>query len=213
MPQVVQLRWNTQVTSDEYVSRQLWLEASLPTCPFHRKGGCGFGPLGTYERVEPPGTLIPRWYCPEAHTTVSLLPDCFASRLSGTLDQLEEAVAHVETAPSVDIAARELRPPAEVELPGALRWTRRRCRLVYTTLTIVITLLPELLAGCTPTITAVRSALGVDTGALVRMRELCAVHLVSLPPPVGFGPRTRAAVRGKTPRPHEAGPAPPSAET
>jgi hypothetical protein len=39
---------------------------------------------------------VARWYCPTGHTTFSLLPDCLASRLSGTLDADEEVVAAVD---------------------------------------------------------------------------------------------------------------------
>jgi hypothetical protein len=65
--------------------KQGWLSATLPRCPLHPQGGCGFARHGTYERVSPPGTRVARWYCPEGHCTFSLLPDCLAARLSGTL--------------------------------------------------------------------------------------------------------------------------------
>ena len=44
------------------------------------------------------GTLIARWYCRESHTTFSLLPDCLAARLPGTLDALEAAAVAAEEA-------------------------------------------------------------------------------------------------------------------
>ena len=60
-------------------------------------------------RRTPPGTLIARWYCRESHTTFSLLPDCLAARLPGTLARLEEVVAHPERASSLMKAADHLR--------------------------------------------------------------------------------------------------------
>ena len=88
------------------------------------------------------GTQVARWYCPESHTTFSLLPDCLAARLPGTLKMLEEVVAHAEQTPSVMKAADQIRRDA-VQLPGAMRWVRRRVRLVQHVLRLVIGLLPR----------------------------------------------------------------------
>ena len=38
----------------------------------HPQGGCGFARHGSYERVDPPGTRIARWYCRVGHQTFSL---------------------------------------------------------------------------------------------------------------------------------------------
>jgi hypothetical protein len=105
----VQLRFATSVTGEEYVSQELWLDASLAHCPLHPKGGCGFARHGTYERRSPPGTRIARWYCPRGHSTFSLLPDCLAARLPGTLAEVEEVVAGVEQARSLEAACANLR--------------------------------------------------------------------------------------------------------
>ena len=83
----MQLRFAIELTSTEYVSEQGWQKASLSHCPVHPEGGCGFCRHGTYRRVEPPGTQIARWDCPLGQQTFSLLPDCFAARLSGTLEE------------------------------------------------------------------------------------------------------------------------------
>ena len=99
----------------------------------HPEGGCGFARHGTYERMEPPGTLIARWYCPEAHKTFSLLPDHLAARFPGTLARLEEVVAAAEQTSTRAEAADRLRPD-DVTLPSALRWIDRRLRLVRTVL-------------------------------------------------------------------------------
>ena len=38
----VQLRFETGLTSKEYVSRQAWQDATLACCPLHPHGGCSF---------------------------------------------------------------------------------------------------------------------------------------------------------------------------
>ena len=111
---------------------------------------------GTYARKSPRGTKIARWYCPESHTTFSLLPDCLAARLPGTLDELEAVVVHAERAPSLAAAGDALRRDV-VELPGATRWVERRVRLVHHVLGIVVGLLPEPLARCIAEMGAVRT--------------------------------------------------------
>ena len=153
-------------------------------CPNHPGGGCSLARHGTYARKTPPGTRIARWYCPESHTTFSLLPDCLAARLPGTLAELEEAVAAAERSPTVTAAAAVLRP-GRSEPPGAMRWLRRRIRLVRRVLTAVRGLLPECLAGCPATILAVRGRLGTDA-ALVWLREMAAPQLPTLPMPLGY---------------------------
>ena len=88
-------------------------------------------------------------YCAESHTTFSLLPDCLAARLPGTLQELETVVVHAEQATSLLQAAEQVRRD-RIELPGAVRWLRRRVRLVQQVLRRVIGLLPQHLAGCRP---------------------------------------------------------------
>ena len=51
-----------------------------------RTSACSFARHGTYMRKTPRGTRVARWYCPQSRTTFSLLPDCLAARLPGTLD-------------------------------------------------------------------------------------------------------------------------------
>lgn len=181
----MQLRFDTGHTSDEYVSRQAWQDASLPRCPNHRYGGCSFARHGTYERKTPPGTRVARWYCPESHTTFSLLPDCLAARLPGSLNELEEVVAVAERASSLEVAADTVRRGDEVELPGAVRWLRRRMQRVQRSLLLVIGLLPEHFAGCTAQIDSFRTRLGQDA-VLMALRDLAAAQLPALPSPLGF---------------------------
>ena len=204
---LVQFRLATGLTSEEYVNRQEWQHASLLHCPFHPKGGCGFRRHGTYPRKYPAGARVPRWYCPTAHATVSLLADCFAAKLPGSLASLERVVAEAERPGTQEAVAMQIRP--ELEPAGALRWTRRRVRAVHAGLRAAIGLLPVLLAGCLPDILSVRAALGVEF-ALPVLREKAGPHLSLLPPPLGFGPRPQR----RRPRPssvqHDPGPDPPT---
>jgi len=202
----VQLRLATELTSEEYVRQEAWRSATLSQCPLHPQGGCGIAGHGAYERKNPSGVWIPRWYCSEGHLTVSLLPDFVASRLSSSLEEVEGVVTAVEVAPSLEAAASELRP--DIELPGAVRWTRRRVSAVRVTLTVTIGLLPVVLAGIELNIPSFREALGVER-VLPALRERLAPRLTQLPPPVGFGPRPRPRRRGAGLSQHEVGPDPP----
>jgi hypothetical protein len=127
---------------------------------------------------------VARWYCPKAQTTFSLLPDCLSSRLMGSLDEAEHAVALSESV-GIEAAAQTLRV-GDVELPGVLRWLRRRRLGVRAALLALVTALPGRL-GAVAEVRAVRSALGTDR-ALVSLREIGVAHLHALPPPLGFRP-------------------------
>ena len=105
----VQLRYETGLTGAEYVTAEGWRLARLERCPLHPHGGCGFARHSTYRRKKPPGTYIARWYCPQGHCTFSLLPDHLAARFPGTLAEIEQVVATVEQASSVEAAANALR--------------------------------------------------------------------------------------------------------
>lgn len=203
----VQLRHKTSLTSTEYVTREAWRDASLEECPVHRADECTFARHGTYERVHPPGTRVARWYCRGAHCSFSLLPDCLASRLSATLCEVEAVVVVAEQARSVEAAADQVRTDS-VELPGAIRWTRRRAALIHTVLNILIGLMPEHFLGCRPTLASFRHQLEL-TWVLAALREVAAGHLSALPPPLGFGPRLRRAGRPGCAFQHQAGPDPP----
>jgi len=189
----VQLRFACEHTGEEYVSQQAWQSASLPCCPLHPQGGCGFARHGTYKRVSPPGTLITRWSCRKGHCTFSLLPDCLAARLSGTLAEVEAVVRAVEQAPSVEAACGELR--LDIELPGALRWISRRVHRVHASLNLLKGLLPEAFTHCPPRLAAFAEHLGLAE-VLVGLRQIAAVFLHRLPAPLGFVPR-RNAGRGR----------------
>jgi hypothetical protein len=202
----VQLRHPTSLTSNDYVTRQAWREASLDRCPAHPRGGCGFRRNGSYARVEPPGMRVARCYCPTAQTTWSLLPDCLASRLSSDLAEVEQVVTRVAAGPSIEAAAAAVRP--DITLPSAVRWVQRRVLPVRAALLALVTLMPSQFAGCSPTVAAVTAVVGT-TPALVRLREIGAPHLAALPPPLGFGPRRRPWQRWGRRCQHDPGADPP----
>lgn len=206
----VQLRFDSGHTSEDYVTREGWRNASLSACPRHPRGGCGFARHGTYLRMDPPGTRIARWYCPQGHCTFSLLPDHLAARFPGTLTHIETVVAAVERAPSVEAAANALRPD-DVSLATALRWVRRRVRLVHAALTIVVSLLPDLCLGCSPTVESLRIRLACEP-VLIRLREITSVHLHGLPRPLGLRPPGGAGGGRKSASQQYKGPDPPAGQ-
>ena len=203
----VQLRYETGLTDAEYVTREAWRLASLARCPLHARGGCGFARHGTYERMRPPGTHIARWYCPQGHRTFSLLPDHLAARFPGTLSEIEQVVATVEQAPSLEAAADRLRSDP-VTLPSAVRWVRRRVDPVRALLTVLVGLLPQLLLGCAPTIAALRGRLACEQVLMV-LRELAQVHLQALGRPLGFRYRVYASGERNLSLQQHMGPDPP----
>jgi hypothetical protein len=181
----VQLRFACKLTGAEYVTQRAWQKASLPRCPLHPSGGCGFTRHGTYARGTPPGTQIARWYCRTGHCTFSLLPDCLAARLPGTLAEIDAVVRAVEQAPSLEAACRNLRPA--IELPGVLRWARRRVQAVHAALHALKGLLPERFP-CSATLAAFATCLGV-LEVLVALRPIGEPFLANLSSPLGFLPR------------------------
>lgn len=204
---MVQLRLETGLTGEQYVNAQTWRTARLERCPNHPHGDCSLARHGTYERKTPQGTRIARWYCPESHTTFSLLPDCLAARLPGTLQALEVVVAVAERAASLVDAANEIRRDA-VHLPGAMRWVGRRVRLVHNALGAAIGLIPDRLAPCIPEMVPVRERLG-SRSALRELRSLAAPQLRLLPAPVGFHPHRLGTTDRNRARQHKPGRDPP----
>ena len=203
----MQLRFQTGLTGADYVTQEGWRLARLAHCPLHPRGGCGFASHGTYERVSPAGTRIARWYCPQGHCTFSLLPDHLAARFPGTLCEIEQVVASVEQAPSLEAAANALRPD-DVMLATALRWIRRRMRLIHTVLAVVVSLLPDLCIGASPTVQSFRIRLACEP-VLIALRGLACIHLQALPRPLGFRPPGEAGGGRKAPFQQRMGPDPP----
>jgi hypothetical protein len=135
---------------------------------------------------------VPRFRCPKQGETISLLPAFLAARFSATLDEIEEAVDALEAASSVAAAAETLRPDDDeraVTSISAARWVRRRWRPIVAALVAIVTLIPEL-AGCTPTLAAIRAHLGVER-VLARLRVLAHAQLGALAPPLGLCTRGR----------------------
>ena len=196
----MQLRLEMAHTSEQYVSERGWASARLERCPLHPHGGCGFARHGTYTRVEPPGTQIARWYCRQGRTTFSLLPDALASRLSSTLAEIEQVLAEVEGASSVEQASAALRP--DITLPSAVRWVRRRLGPMRSALLAIVTLLG---LGCAATLGGVRASLGSPL-TLGELRARVAARLASLVAPLGFGHRASVRRARDGPFQHEAGP-------
>ena len=180
----VQLRLSGY-TSETYLAVRAWESATLDACPVHGGVSCGLVGHGYYGRVKPEGILIARFRCPQARKTFSLLPDFLSSHLSGELDEVEAVVLAVEAASSVEAAADRLRP--DIELPGAVRWVRRRLGPVRTALLVLVTMLPALI-GCAPRLGAVRAWLGSER-ALVALRALAEGQLQKLRHPLGLRPR------------------------
>lgn len=148
---------------------------------------------------------VARYYCRDAGRTYSLLPDCVAARLGGSLDEIEQVVAAVEGGVGFEKTATGLRPA--IEVAGAVRWTRGRVRRVWAALMVVVTATPAW-AGIPPRVLALRAAWSADR-VLTRVRQGHAELLSSLPYPVGFGPHARARAGRESPLQHETGPAPP----
>lgn len=148
---------------------------------------------------------IARWYCPTGRMTFSLLPDCLAARLGGSLDEVEEAVVAAE-AQGVAAAVRGLRVEHS-ELPGALRWLSRRRRGVRAGLLALITAMPGQL-GTVAEVHVLRGVLGTER-ALVALRGIGAEWLHSLPPPLGFCRPARPRAKAGQALQHTTGPDPP----
>jgi hypothetical protein len=137
--------------------------------------------------------------------TFSLLPDCLAARLPGSLADVERVVAAVEAARSVEAAAEELRP--EIELAGAIRWVRRRLRPVRAALLALVTMAVGGLVSCRPTLDSIGHQFGRPV--LRQIRSRANRHLGALAAPIGFGPRPRRGGHRRGPLEHDMGPDPP----
>ena len=203
----MQIRYATNLSAEQYVEQKAWQAATLKQCPLHPQGGCAFRKNGTYRRKYPAGTKIARWYCAVGHMSFSLLPDCLASRLSGSLIKIEDVLIEVENSPSQEAAADNIR--IDIILPSALRWIRRRIFLVKASLSLLIELLPELFADCHPSILSFQSVLNVDY-VLPQLRQVASSHLSVLPPPLGFGPLPETKKSKKSHLQHKTGTDPPS---
>lgn len=146
-----------------------------------------------------------RWYCPTGQMTFSLLPDCLAAWLGGSLDEAEQAVVAAETE-GVAATARDLRVEHS-ELPGALRWLSRRRRGIRAALLALVTAMPGQL-GAVPELRVLRGVLGTER-ALVALRGIAAEQLHLLPAPFGFCRQSTARAHRDGECQHTKGPDPP----
>ena len=119
--QPVQLRFETELTAEESVSREAWRNASFPPC---LKGLCGFdcGLMrhGTYGRKTPVPLRVARFDCRECQTTISRLPDFAAARRRGSLQEIEDDMVVLAGSASRWAAARRLFPRRD-ELSNPIR--------------------------------------------------------------------------------------------
>lgn len=144
--------------------------------------------------------------------TIGLLPDFYASRTPGLLDDIEETVAIAESARSREEAAERVRPAADanaVTLTTALRWLRRRVRSIHELLATIIGLVPARFEGCAPTVTSFRERLGTNH-VLVELRGICTRHLGHLSAPLGLIGVPRRETRAHPSFQQSTGPDPPA---
>ena len=202
----MQFRFPTELSAEEYVRKEAWKNVTVRRCPIHPDSDCRLARHGTYRRVIPEGTKIPRILCLAEHITFSLLPDCFASRLPGTLADVESVVLMVETAvrnsghdeltmttaketlTSPDLAAVVGESVADGRVFEAdFRWLKRRVEYVLSVLSVVADLFPETFGNCPPTLAAFRLVCGGGP-VLVRLRAVAESRIHEIPAPLGLNP-------------------------
>ena len=203
----MQLRFETTLLVNDYVATQGWRTAVLLSCPLHPQGGCSFARHGTYTRSTPVGMRIPRWYCPQGHCTFSLLPDFLACQLPGSLTELEFTVLQAEQSTSIEQAANTLRMD-DISLPSAVRWVRRRVKLVQEILACILPLMPSSAQDDQPSLTSLCNWCH-GSCILSELRKTFAAHLHLLPPPLGFVSHSPPKFLNVQPNQHNKGPDPP----
>ncbi len=203
----MQILFETRMTSEQYVSEQGWLGATLLSCPVHPSGGCGIRAHGSYLRKTPTGLRVARFYCAAGHVTISLLPDFMAASFSGLLAEVEEAVRVAEQTSSVVAAGQRLRPELNDER-SAGRWLRRRLSALKSGLTSLVTSVPELF-GVAPTLSAVAARLAAGAGrVLIAARWKATSLLVRMATPLGFRHRSAVSMNNAESLQQAMGPAP-----
>lgn len=205
----VQLRSDTKLTVEQYISQKAWLSATLPSCPVHGRGCQPIG-NGYYWRKYPQPLAVARFYCERARTTFSLLPDFLSSRYRGTLAEFEEVCVLAESGDCLTVAntLRSIEVAATISAPSAERWVKRRLVLFEITVLALLGVLAEALEGVRHA-TELRQRLACPQ-ALVALRALCAQNLAAFPPPLGFGPWPSRQPQKPLGRPHTMGPEPPA---
>ena len=187
------MRFATSLTDKEYVSQRAWNAVQAPPCPWCQAGTCKLAPHGFYPRVKPRGAWIRRFICRPQGRTVSLLPDCFAAWVKGSLEEQEGPVRVAEAAVIQAQAAERVRPAGECSLASAQRWLQRRAEWIWMVLAAVKTLYPERFTGVEPSLAGFGQQLGSEA-VLRTLRAVAEAQLGALPAPLGFR-RVSVAVR------------------
>ena len=204
----MQFRYPTNLTPAEYVRTEAWKFIMVDRCPIHPDLNCRIARHGTYPRKVPEGAKFLRILCLSENITFSLLPDCFASRLPGTLADIEKVVLMFETHAgnsecelTPETAGKILSSPdlntlAEksgiderlFERAADFRWLKRRVEYVIAVLSAVAGMFPDTFGNCRQTLTAFRTVLGRGP-VLMRLRALAESRIHEIPGPVGLNPR------------------------
>jgi hypothetical protein len=211
-PDEVQLRLASTLTFEQYVTTRAWEQATLDACPLCAPGKCRLEPLAPYMRKVPVVAFVARFYCRVQHTTFSLLPDFYASRVPGTLDDIERAAVAAEAGGGTERTANTLRPadvPDAVTLDAAVEWVSRRTAWARALLALVGSMLPERFVGVERSVRAFREHLRTSS-VLVALRGICERHLHALPRPLGLNPRTSIALPRDRASRQSMGPDPPA---
>ncbi len=136
----MQLRYSVGVKLRTYVNQKCWLKARLSHCPDE---GCRCRPYrhGYYARKTRCGQArIARFRCRSSGLSYSLLPDYFAARMPGTLEEIEQTVVALERGATSLQAALAVRDRVH-EDSGLRRWARRRNQWIGKSLVALVTLL------------------------------------------------------------------------
>lgn len=204
----MQFRYPTNLTAEEYVRAEAWKFIMIDWCLIHPDSDCRIARHGTYPRKIPEGAKFHRILCLSENITFSLLPDCFASRLPGTLADIEKVVLMFEThagnsgcgltpetagkilsSPDPDTLAEKFGIDEKLfDRAADFRWLKRRVEYVIAVLSAAVGMFPETFGNCRPTLTAFRTVLGRGP-VLMRLRTLAESRIHEIPAPVGLNPR------------------------
>ena len=149
---------------------------------------------GTYLRKVPIVCWVARFYCPTDGVTFGLVPDCLATRMPGTLEQVEQAAEAVEGPGRAEVSLEQqgarLRSEQDqaqaIEPRSAVEWMKRRHRAVVRVLAAAVEVLAPVFAGCSASLEAFATRMGVGQGGVLReLRVRAGKLLAELPSPVG----------------------------
>ncbi len=199
--QAMQLPLKIECTYEEYHTQELWKQATLEVCPVHKDGLCRIQRNGVYWRYGPHGkgrTCVARFVCIRidedgrvVKLSFSLLPQFFAARTRGTLQEYEDQVAAAESEGPWKASLKHA-PHKRSERRDAFRWLSRRMEALHRGLKGIVGHLPDIFKGCEATVSSMRKALGREDLLLHLRQELAgsgqAVILQKTLSPVGFRP-------------------------